>query len=97
MGTTMKNSRKEERILVTHSVDMGNAKGITRDISVSGVYVETAMPYVPQGKISFTMKLDSPWGKLILKCKGEVIRIENRDSGVGLAVRINESVMESDS
>ena len=36
----MKNFRKEERLLATYSVRLGNARGITRDISPSGMYIE---------------------------------------------------------
>ena len=100
MGTPIKNSRKEGRVLVAHSVNLGNAGGITRDLSASGMYVETDVSdvsYALQSKISFTMKLNSPWGMLLLKSYGEIVRIENRDGGIGLAVKVIEFVMESDS
>ena len=99
----MKNSRKEERFLVAHSVNLGDAGGVTRDFSTSGMYIETDVPdvpdvpYAPGGKINPTMKLDCPWGELILKCNGEIVRIETRDGGIGLAVKIIEFAMESDS
>lgn len=100
MGTAMKDSRKEERFLVAHSVNLGNARGITRDFSTSGMYIETDVPdvpYVPGGKIGPTIKLDCPWGELILKCNGEIVRVENQHGGIGLAMRINEFAMASDS
>ena len=34
---------------------------------------------------------------LLLKYNGEIVRIETRDGGIGLAVKIIEFVMESDS
>lgn len=100
MDTPIKNSRKEGRVFVAHSVNLGNAGGITRDISASGTYVETDVPDVPYAlgsKINPTIKLNSPWGKLLLKCDGEIVRIENRNGGIGLAVKVIEFVMESDS
>ncbi|MCX7184087.1 MAG: PilZ domain-containing protein [Nitrosospira sp.] len=100
MGTAMKDSRKEERFSVAHSVNLGNAGGITRDFSTSGMYIETAvpdMPYVPGDKIGPTIKLDCPWGELMLKCNGEIVRVENRQGGIGLAMKINELAMATDS
>ncbi len=96
----MKNSRKEERFPVAHSVNLGNVGGITRDFSTSGMYIETVMPevpYAPGNKIGPTIKLDCPWGELILKCNGEIVRIEDRNSGIGLAMKIDELAMESNS
>ena len=100
MGTAMKNFRKEERFPVAHSVNLDNARGITRDFSISGMYIETDVPdvpYAPGSKIGPTIKLDCPWGELILKCNGEVVRVENQHGGIGLAMKINEFSMESDS
>lgn len=96
----MKNSRKEERFPVAHCVNLGNAGGITRDFSTSGMYIETDAPdalYVPEGRIGPTIKLDCPWGELILKCNGEIVRVESRRGGIGLAMRINEFAMVADS
>lgn len=86
MGTPMKNSRKEERVVVAHSVNLGNAGGITRDISASGTYFETEVSnviYALGSKINFTMKLNNSWGRLILKCNGEIVRIETQDAELG--------------
>lgn len=100
MGAAMKNSRKEERFSVAHFLDLENGQGITRNFSTSGMYIETATPDVPYlsgSKISPRMKLNCPWGELKLRCNGEIVRVEPRNGGVGLAVKINELAMESDS
>ena len=100
MGAAMKNSRKEERFLVAHLLDFGNGLGITRDFSSSGMYIETATPDVPYlsgSKISPRMRLDCPWGELVVKCNGEIVRVEPHNGSVGLAVKINELAMELDS
>jgi hypothetical protein len=96
----MKDLRKEERFSVAHFLDLGYAEGITRDFSTSGMYVETDIPNVPYtlgSKISPRMRLDCPWGEMIVKCNGEIVRVEPRDGGVGLAVKIIEFEMELDS
>jgi len=85
--------RKEDRINCEHPVNLGDTKGITRNISASGVYFVTNSFYMPGNLISFTVEFDSPGGKLLLKCDGQVIRIEPRDGEVGVAVKILKSVM----
>ena len=43
--------------------------------------------------ISFTVEFDTPRGKRMLKCKGDIVRIEPRDTRIGVAVKIIESTM----
>jgi hypothetical protein len=85
--------RKEERVGAALPVDLGNATGITRDVSASGVFFETDASYALGSTISFTVELDTPGGKMLLKCQGEIVRIEQRLERVGVAVKITESVM----
>ena len=88
-----KETRKEERITCAYPVDLGDMKGVTRDISASGMYFETGASYAPGNRINLTVEFDSPGGKLRLKCDAEIARIEPRDGEVGVAVRLIESVM----
>ena len=41
------------------------------------------------------MQLETPGGKMMLRCKGEIVRIEPRDKRVGVAVKIVESTIET--
>lgn len=93
MSSSVETKRTEERIACTHPVDLGNTKGVTRDISASGIYFETNASYAPGNRINFTVEFDSPAGKLMLKCDGEIIRVEPRGGEVGVAVKIIESVL----
>jgi hypothetical protein len=45
------------------------------------------------GLISLTVELDTPRGKRVLRCQGDVVRIEPSNTRVGVAVRIIESTM----
>jgi hypothetical protein len=88
-------SRKEERVPVTLPVYLANLDCITRDISASGAYLETSSSFAAGERIDFSIEFDSPSGKLMFTCNGEVIRSEIQAGKVGLAVKIVDSVMES--
>ena len=93
MNSSLKTKRKEERIPSENPVNLGNAKGLTRDISASGMYFETDASCALGNRINFTVEFDSPGGKLVLKCDGKIVRIEPRDGKIGVAVKIIKSVI----
>jgi len=86
--------RKDERILTALPVNLETATGVTRDVSASGVFFEIDSNYRLGSEIAFTVELDTPGGKMVLKCEGEIVRIEPRGQRVGVAVRINQSTLE---
>ena len=90
-----KERRKEERVAVSLPMSMANTAEVTRDISPSGVYFEAKTPFILGEKIGFVIKFNNPGDNLVLKCNGEIVRVENRNSKVGVAVKILESIMES--
>jgi len=89
-----KRHRREERVSAALPVHLGTATGITKDVSASGIFFETDACYAVDSEISFTVELDTPGGKMLLKCRGKIVRVENRDDKVGVAVKITESTME---
>ena len=89
------NQRREERVSAALPVDLGTATGITRDVSASGVFFEIDATYALASEISFAVQLETPGGKMMLRCKGEIVRIEPRGKRVGVAVKIVESTMET--
>ena len=44
--------------------------------------------------MDLTVELDTPGGKMLLKCHGNVARIEPRGKRVGVAVKMTEMAME---
>jgi len=93
-GTDQNNvgDRRAERISWKLPVNLGVATGTTRDISASGVFFETAATCpLLSNVVRFELELDTPNGKVLLKCLGEIVRIEPRDKRVGVAARIIES------
>lgn len=75
-------------------VRLGMATGMTRDVSASGIFFETEASDSLGDMISFTVEFDTPGGKRMLRCQGDVVRIEPRNTGVGVAVKITESRIE---
>ena len=90
-----KESRREDRVSVSLPVSLGDTDCITRDVSASGVFLESNASFVAGERVDFAIEFDSPGGKLMLKCNGEIVRVEERNGKVGVAVKIVESVMES--
>lgn len=76
-------------------VNIGIARGVTRDVSASGVFFETSATLDIGSAISFTVEFDAPSGKMELKCSGVIVRTETHEDGVGVAVKITESSMVS--
>jgi hypothetical protein len=88
------NKRREERVSTALPVDLGTTKGITRDVSASGLFFETDATYALGNEINLAVELDTPGGRMLLRCEGEIVRIEPRAARVGVAVRIIESALE---
>jgi hypothetical protein len=86
--------RRGQRILTALPVFLKNVQGITRDVSASGVYFWTSEASCALGElINFSVELHRREGKLVLKCRGDVVRTEPRNSEFGVAVRIIDSAM----
>jgi PilZ domain-containing protein len=95
MRENNRDKRKEERVSATLPVNVGSTAGIVRDVSASGIFFEIDANYTLGSSISFAVKLDTPSGYMNLKCLGEIVRIEPRESKVGVGVKIRESTMEA--
>jgi hypothetical protein len=91
--------RRGERVSAVLPVRLGTTTGVTRDVSATGIFFETDVfeglgeLVNPGDLVNFTVEFNSSRGKTMLHCQGDVVRVEQRDSGVGVAVRITESVM----
>ncbi len=87
---------REERVPTARPVKLDNGTGITRNVSAAGVFFETDVDYAPDSEISFAIELDAPGGKkMMLRCQGRIVRVEQRDGKVGVAAKIIESRLES--
>jgi len=89
----MTEKRREERVTASLPVILVDAGGSTCDVSASGVFFETDASLVVGETIDFTMEFDAPGGKRLLKCRGQVLRTEQRAECMGVAVMILDSAM----
>jgi len=89
--------RLGKRISATRPVILDRGAGVTRDVSASGVFIETDEDYAPGSEISFAILLDTPAGKMMLVCQGQIVRVERRDGKVGVAVKIVASTLKPNS
>lgn len=90
-----KNHRSEERVPTTLPVKLGNKMGLTRDISVSGICFDIDADYVAGSEITFEVELDSGAEKIVLKCRGSIVRTDTHGQKRGVAVKITESVLQA--
>lgn len=86
--------RREKRVAAALPLDLGGAAGVARDVSASGMFFETDASYAIGSPISFALDLDTPWGKVMFKCRGKIVRLESRDQRVGVAVQFTDSTLD---
>ena len=72
-------------------LDPREGSGLTKDISVSGVLFETSCPLSSGVKLIFCIDMDGPDGPARLKCEGTVVRVNTGESGLSVAVKIDDS------
>ena len=88
-------NRGESRVRTALPVILENTTGITRDLSASGVFFwADGGPFAAGDRISFAVQIRGAAGKMTLMCRGDVVRTEQYETMLGVAVRITESVME---
>ena len=86
-----KESREHKKFPVKVSGD--KVKGVTRDLSPSGVYFETSLRYQVGSMIKMTIDFDGPQ-RMQLECEGTIVRVEGRGSDkLGVAVRMTNKVL----
>ena len=95
MPNESEETRREERIPASLPVKTHMGVCLSRDISASAVFIESSSSFNIGDEVKFEIEFDSPSGKLIFKCSGGVVRVEDREGKFGAAVKVIESVMES--
>jgi len=76
-----------------------NSKGLTRDFSSSGIFFETDKSFSPGQAIDFTIVLEyvDPDRPVYLKCRGSIVRVENKGKKLGIAATINSYAFDRSS
>ena len=82
-----KEKRKEKRVTTTLPVGVGGVAGTLHDVSASGMYLETDVEYAVGSTVDLELDLDTPWGRVMVRCQGKIVRLQPHDHKVGVAVR----------
>ena len=72
-------------------VEMGGIRGLTRNISATGVYFETEAAQTPGSHVHFTVEVNVQGEKLKLVCEGEVVRVDRKAGALGIAAKLVSS------
>ena len=70
---------------------MGSMQGLTRNICATGIYFETETAQTPGSHVRFTVEVTIGGEKSKMVCEGEVVRVDNKDGVVGVAVALSSS------
>ncbi len=87
-GHIARKQARRARINARLPVNVGGERGVTRDISTTGMFIIQSTPYEMGSRVDFWLDMDTPEGKVKLCCEGEVMRVEELDGKIGIGVRI---------
>jgi hypothetical protein len=95
--TDLSMRRQEQRLAVALPIELHNGYGVTRNVSASGVFFETSLPFSQGAAISFCLLLDhaDPVGPIRLHCQGKILRVEHLPGKSGVAVSIDQHRFEA--
>jgi len=94
MTARLAERRSFYRVRTALPVSLEGAKGVMRDMSTSGAYFWIDGTHAPGESINFSIHLQSAEGETVWNCRGNVIRIEPRDSNTGVAVKITDTTVD---
>ena len=84
--------RKNTRIPIAEPVYLENATGFTHNVSASGVFFWiSGGSYKAGNQINFSLELSRPEGKVMVRCRGVIVRVEQYETRVGVAVKFTET------
>ena len=92
MGGTQPERRSALRHNVLLAVETDQGTGITRDFSLSGLYLMTNSRLAPGDKVRLRVALPDPDQTNIhwFACQGCVVRVQDEGEHVGLGIAIHE-------
>lgn len=90
-----KDKRRGERVRAGLPVEVEGLPAMARDVSATGIFIETDAAYALGSPVNMALDLDTPWGKVMFKCQGRIVRVEHRDEKVGVAVRFTDDAGQS--
>jgi len=91
MTARLDERRNHYRIRTALPVFLGSTRGILRDMSTSGAYFWTRNAPAVGEQVIFSVQVHSSEGRSAWSCCGNVVRVEPRDSDIGVAVKITKT------
>ena len=83
--------RTADRVSSELPLEIGGIAGLTRNVSATGVYLETTADQVPGSRVHFVVEVNVKGELLKMVCAGEVTRVEHKAGTVGVAVKLTSS------
>ena len=83
--------RKNERVSALFPIKAEGTTAIARDVSASGIFFETDAAYAVGSPVNVALDLDTPWGKVMLRCEGKIVRVQQRDDTLGVGVEFTHA------
>jgi hypothetical protein len=78
--------RKHVRVPIAEPVYLENATGFTHDVSASGVFFWiSGGSYNVGDQIGFSLEMSRPEGRVMVRCRGVIVRIEQYETRLGVA------------
>ena len=95
MTSSQRDQRLAQRIEVALPVTLEHDAGQTRNVSASGICFEVATDYALGSEISFVIELDTFNEKMLLNCRGRIVRTEDKGNKKDVAVQLLESNLQA--
>jgi hypothetical protein len=91
------NEPRATRLKTKIPVAFAAGKGITRDVSTTGIYFETDQSFKTGQPIMFTLNMEhiDASGAVLMKCFGEIVRVEENGKKIGVAATISSYSFET--
>lgn len=83
--------KRAKRFQTKLPLSIGDKQGTIYNISATGAYFEIDADHDPGSEINFVIDLETPGGKIQVQCHGEIVRVQEQDGKLGVAVKIVKS------
>lgn len=87
----VKTERGSDRFDTELPIEINGTHGVTRNISASGVYIETDAAQAPGSRVQFTVEMMVAGQMVRMVCTGEVVRVDQKGGTVGIAAKLDSS------
>lgn len=86
-----KTLRLADRFNAELPIEFHGIAGLTKNISATGIYFESQVDQAPGSVVQFVVDVEVQGELFKMICKGEVVRVEQKDGVVGVAVKLAHS------